>query len=222
MWAIGGTKRYKESDKMAEKNILMQRKNVDGTFDVYYPKTKVGNLVEGASGILDALKTVDGAGSGLDADFLRGETPQSFNQVAGRYNYVGGDSISAGGEREILIPIGESGKTHGNIMFIGEGRYANWYINTSPTGAAGLSFSPSNYQAGVRADYWDGNYTERQWAPREGLETIFGGTESDRHNWANIKYCYISGSNIVIRLKNTITSADITTDQATILWRVFG
>lgn len=68
MWAIGGTKRYKESDKMAEKNILMQRKNVDGTFDVYYPKTKVGNLVEGASGILDALKTVDGAGSGLDAD----------------------------------------------------------------------------------------------------------------------------------------------------------
>lgn len=53
---------------MAEKNILMQRKNVDGTFDVYYPKTKVGNLVEGASGILDALKTVDGAGSGLDAD----------------------------------------------------------------------------------------------------------------------------------------------------------
>jgi len=206
---------------MAEKNILMQRKNVDGTFDVYYPKTKVGNLVEGASGILDALKTVDGAGSGLDADFLRGETPQSFNQVAGRYNYVGGDSISAGGEREILIPIGESGKTHGNIMFIGEGRYANWYINTSPTGAAGLSFSPSNYQAGVRADYWDGNYTERQWAPREGFETIFGGTESDRHR-ANIKYCYISGSNIVIRLKNTITSAAITTDQATILWRVFG
>jgi hypothetical protein len=68
MWAIGGTKRYKESDKMAEKNILMQRKNVDGTFDVYYPKTKVGNLVEGGSGILDALKTVDGAGSGLDAD----------------------------------------------------------------------------------------------------------------------------------------------------------
>lgn len=68
MWAIGGTKRYKESDKMAEKNILIQRKNVDGTFDVYYPKTKVGNLVEGASGILDALKTVDGAGSGLDAD----------------------------------------------------------------------------------------------------------------------------------------------------------
>jgi len=57
---------------MAEKNILMQRKKTDGTFDVYYPKTKVGNLVEGASGILNAIKTVDGVGSGLDADAWAG------------------------------------------------------------------------------------------------------------------------------------------------------
>lgn len=32
---------------MAEKNIIMQRKNEDGTYDIYYPKTKVEN-VEGA------------------------------------------------------------------------------------------------------------------------------------------------------------------------------
>jgi hypothetical protein len=49
MWAIGGTKRYKESDKMAEKNILMQRKKADGSFDTYYPKTKVANLIDGFS-----------------------------------------------------------------------------------------------------------------------------------------------------------------------------
>ena len=30
---------------MAEKNILMQRKNADGTFDVYYPKTKGVNVL---------------------------------------------------------------------------------------------------------------------------------------------------------------------------------
>lgn len=29
---------------MAEKNILMQRKKADGTFDTYYPKTKVANV----------------------------------------------------------------------------------------------------------------------------------------------------------------------------------
>jgi hypothetical protein len=57
---------------MAEKNILMQKKNADGTFDVYYPKTKVENLIGGASGILNAIKTVDGPGSGLDADAWAG------------------------------------------------------------------------------------------------------------------------------------------------------
>lgn len=32
---------------MAEKNIIIQRKKSDGTYDQYYPKTKVEN-VEGA------------------------------------------------------------------------------------------------------------------------------------------------------------------------------
>lgn len=34
---------------MAEKNIIMQRKKSDGTYDMYYPKTKAG-LVEFADG----------------------------------------------------------------------------------------------------------------------------------------------------------------------------
>lgn len=63
---------------MTEKNILIQKKNEGGGFDTYYPKTKVGNLVEGASGILNALKTVDGAGSGLDADFIDGYNAKSL------------------------------------------------------------------------------------------------------------------------------------------------
>ncbi len=33
---------------MAEKNIVMQRKKADGSYDQYYPKTKVAN-VEGAA-----------------------------------------------------------------------------------------------------------------------------------------------------------------------------
>ena len=34
---------------MAEKNILMQKKKADGSFDTYYPKTKVANLIDGFS-----------------------------------------------------------------------------------------------------------------------------------------------------------------------------
>jgi len=53
---------------MTEKNIQMQKKNADGSFDVYYPKTKAANVIAADGSNLESHlaemmphKTADGA-----------------------------------------------------------------------------------------------------------------------------------------------------------------
>ena len=58
--------------------ILKTDANVD---DIYWALNDLAAKIPGAlqpQEMLDAIKTVDGAGSGLDADYLRGQGPEAF------------------------------------------------------------------------------------------------------------------------------------------------
>lgn len=58
---------------MAEKDIIMQRKNADGTFDQYYPKTKVAN-VEGAATHEVFTTTLNTTWTGSSAPYSKAQT----------------------------------------------------------------------------------------------------------------------------------------------------
>lgn len=61
---------------MADKNILMQRKKGDGTYDAYYPQTKVENVAGAASG--DELAALDNA---LDEHLIKQATLANLGHV---------------------------------------------------------------------------------------------------------------------------------------------
>ena len=102
--------------------VLKTDYNVD---DIFWALNDIASKIPGAlqpQDMLDAIKTVDGAGSGLDADYLRGQAPDSFAPVVHTHDLVTGavagfmspadktklDGISEGGQmtgQEILTAL---------------------------------------------------------------------------------------------------------------------
>jgi len=194
---------------MAEKNILMQKKNADGTFDVYYPKTKVENLIGGASGILNAIKTVDGAGSGLDADLLDGKQASAFMNNTKAYGYVSyTDSIAAGATLTKNIALGGNYK-HGKAVVMSQGTFGSGLmaffgtdnLKTMAVGNANGS-ATSNYGSA-----WSRRAVGRVSSKYDTNTAYTYGTNVLGTGKLGIDELYISGTNLVIVFRNYDTAA---------------
>lgn len=103
-----------------EKNIEMLEKLADGNFKIKYPKTKDTQVIglETSQKILDKIKTVDGVGSGLDADLLDGKHASDFqlsNKTYGFTDYNSEPITFAGVTKR--IPIG-TGKTNAIVGIV--------------------------------------------------------------------------------------------------------
>jgi hypothetical protein len=87
---------------MAEKNIIMQRKKADGTFDQYYPQTKVDGVLGGltlvrgskdAEGIYTVLEFKRVDGTLFKKSTLSGGTSPEYTTRTVQYYAANGTTI---------------------------------------------------------------------------------------------------------------------------------
>lgn len=215
---ISGIKNHKEGDKMAitqEKNIEMLEKLPDGNFKIKYPKTKAEQVIglETAQKILDKIKTVDGTGSGLDADTLDGQHAsafQTFNLSYGKTSFNEPIGISLITKQ---IPIG-SGKTRAMVVVQpstgGGSRGVMVICGTDKT---------KTYAVGHNGASQGGGANSRQVNNFVTQYNNFGSDSAGQR--IEIIDMYISGSNLVIVFKNNVTTGQEFTINCSISWEAW-
>lgn len=198
---------------MADKNIQMTQRNAaNNAWDNLYPITKVGNLAEGAAGILNAIKTVDGAGSGLDADTVRGKYDFMSNaKIYGNVTYSEGLSpsstvtktIALGGSYshgQVIVKNNNSGalSVRGFIALVGTDSTKTLGVGYAKLGAgAHYGSAWSRRVAGAVTNPSTDSYDVPQF-----------GAGSSGHAYIGIDNLYISGSNLVIVFRNSDSSTN--------------
>jgi hypothetical protein len=177
-------------------------------------KSKLDGIESGATGdqtaaeILTAIKTVDGAGSGLDADLLDGLSSASFlradaNTATTGYLQAEGFVNTAGGSLSIFNPQGAS--------------YAT--TTTTVTGAIKITLPQSWTNTMMRM-----TIRIYEYATNEAFEVVCGGYNySPSATWANSPFAYIIGSpnvnrNFTVRLGHDGTYCCVYIGETTSTW----
>jgi hypothetical protein len=177
-------------------------------------KSKLNGIESGATGdqtaaeILTAIKTVDGAGSGLDADLLDGLSSASFlradaNTATTGYLQAEGFVNTAGGSLSIFNPQGAS--------------YAT--TTTTVTGAIKITLPQSWTNTMMRM-----TIRIYEYATNEAFEVVCGGYNySPSATWANSPFAYIIGSpnvnrNFTVRLGHDGTYCCVYIGETTSTW----
>ena len=177
-------------------------------------KSKLNGIESGATGdqtaaeILTAIKTVDGAGSGLDADLLDGLSSASFlradaNTATTGYLQAEGFVNTAGGSLSIFNPHG-----------------ASYATNTATvTGAIKITLPQSWSNTMMRM-----TIRIYEYATNEAFEVVCGGYNySPSASWANSPFAYIIGSpnvnrNFTVRLGHDGTYCCVYIGETTSTW----
>lgn len=174
-----------------------------------------------ASDVLVKVKSVDGSGSGLDADLLDNKESTDFmsaNKVYGTTSFS--DAISANGTVTKTIYVGSDYK-NGSAIF-NDKLFVNFSTNNLKTQVHGLYWS--NGMTGYYNYYW--TREQKGWITDTDMQyTVWGfrgagDWGSYVYNQIEILECYLNNGNITIVFKNPDAS-NTRNIGCTIYWEVW-
>lgn len=141
---LGKTEKAADSDKLDGNDSTYFATDADltsHTTDTNNPHNVTAEQL-GAANILAQIKTVDGAGSGLDADLLDGINSTDFSRVVGRANATAGSGW-------ITIAENTSGLKYGEIIVTCNNNSSYGFLKILWV----RSYANSNFTATVYGDY---------------------------------------------------------------------